>query len=508
VTPTLVRTLRVFLCDDTPELRERVRVAFEQHPDLTVVGEADDPVDGLPLVAQLQPDVVLLDLSMPRMDGLEAIPLVAEAAPDAAIIVFSGFLSTAMSAKVLALGADGYVEKSSPLAEVADRIREAAQRRADGERPVPAVPPAPREQDEPAMPPARARALEEVQLPGDPMPNRVLWVVAALCLVVATVLCGFTGVDPDVLLALYLAPVALVAGRFGRVPGLAVALVAAGLFALGGELGDETGPMMASTGVLAAAVVLVFATDWARRWVLDREEHRAALTRELQRANGELDSFASVASHDLAAPLRTISGFADLLGKRHRDQLDGDAAEFLGFITSGVERMQQTIDDLLAFARAGRIYRAETPFSLEGPLTGARMNLAASIEERGASIHHGALPLVWGDERRVTQVLQNLIANGIKFCPPDRTPAIDVSAQRIGTGWRVEVRDNGIGIDPRHTSRAFGMFQRLHTEEEYPGTGVGLAICQRIVERHGGRIWIDPQPAGGTLVAFTLPDPA
>jgi signal transduction histidine kinase len=134
------------------------------------------------------------------------------------------------------------------------------------------------------------------------------------------------------------------------------------------------------------------------------------------------------------------------------------------------------------------------------------MNLAASLAERGAIVQAGPLPMVWGDERRIAQVLQNLLANAVKFCPADRTPVIDVNARRVASGWRVEVRDNGIGIDPRHAARVFGMFERLHGEDAYPGTGVGLAICQRIVERHGGRIWIDAPAGGGTLVSFTLPD--
>jgi light-regulated signal transduction histidine kinase (bacteriophytochrome) len=332
--------------------------------------------------------------------------------------------------------------------------------------------------------------------------------VALLAYTVSLVFCAATGLGPDVLLFLYVPPPLCLAGR-GGLPGAALVATTSGtVYAYGGYLADRTDLVATGIAMGFASGGLAVAISFARARVIEQADERTALTRELQRANAELDSFASVASHDLAAPLRTISGFAGLLDKRYRGQLDAEGDEMLNFITAGTERMQQTIDDLLAFARAGRIFCAETPFSLEGPLAGARMNLQATIDERGASIHHGPLPMVWGDERRIAQVFQNLIANGIKFCPLERTPVIDVSAHRIPAGWRVEVRDNGIGIDPRHAARAFGMFQRLHSEDEYPGTGVGLAICQRIVERHGGRIWMDPQPGGGTLVAFTLSDPA
>ena len=145
-------------------------------------------------------------------------------------------------------------------------------------------------------------------------------------------------------------------------------------------------------------------------------------------------------------------------------------------------------------------------FSLGAVLDEVRATLAAEIEERGAKIVAGPLPELVGDESRILQVVQNLVANAIKFCPPERTPVITVTAARLTSGWRIDVRDNGIGIDPRYASKVFGMFQRLHTEEEFPGTGIGLAICQRIVERHGGRIWVDGYEGEGSTFSFTIPD--
>jgi light-regulated signal transduction histidine kinase (bacteriophytochrome) len=180
----------------------------------------------------------------------------------------------------------------------------------------------------------------------------------------------------------------------------------------------------------------------------------------------------------------------------------------LGFITGGTNRMQRMIDDLLAFARAGRVESEITRFSLGAVVDQVRVDLGAEISERGAKLVCGPLPHLVGDESRILQVMQNLVANAIKFCPPDRAPVINVSASRLSSGWRIDVRDNGIGVDPRYASKVFGMFQRLHGEDQFPGTGIGLAICQRIIERHGGHIWVDGYEGEGSTFSFTVPDTA
>jgi light-regulated signal transduction histidine kinase (bacteriophytochrome) len=195
-----------------------------------------------------------------------------------------------------------------------------------------------------------------------------------------------------------------------------------------------------------------------------------------------------------------------MLERRYEGRLDDDADQMIGFITAGTRRMQRMIDDLLAFARAGRVETHREPFSLGAVLEEARAVLSAEISERGAKVVAGPLPHLVGDESRILQVVQNLIANGIKFCPAERTPVITVTAARLPSGWRIDVRDNGIGIDPRYASKVFGMFQRLHGDEEFPGTGIGLAICQRIVERHGGHIWVDGYEGEGCTFSFTIPD--
>jgi signal transduction histidine kinase len=225
---------------------------------------------------------------------------------------------------------------------------------------------------------------------------------------------------------------------------------------------------------------------------------------ELERSNADLEQFAYAASHDLSEPLRTVAGFSQLLGARYAGRLDSEADEFIAHMNSGVNRMQQLIDDLLVYSRVGRSPLREEDVDLESVFAEVTDWIAPAIQERRAKVSHDPLPTVRGERGQLAQVLQNLLANAIKFTAPDTVPEVHVSAAREAGGWRISVRDNGIGV-AENSDVIFKMFGRLHPADTYPGTGIGLALAKRIVETHGGRIWMQPGPDGGSVFSFTLP---
>jgi PAS domain S-box-containing protein len=227
-------------------------------------------------------------------------------------------------------------------------------------------------------------------------------------------------------------------------------------------------------------------------------------TEELARSNAELEQFAYVASHDLQEPLRMLSVYSSLLAERYRGKLDEKADGFLAYTVEGAQRMQTLITDLLAYSRVGsNVERSFAMVDCEALFDRCLFNLQVSIQERGATVTHDPLPTILGDEVLIGQLLQNLVANAIKFSP--ESPAVHVGAVREGDGWRFSVKDNGIGIPAEHHTRIFGIFHRLHARHEYPGTGIGLAVCRRVVERHGGRIWVESEPGAGSTFSFVLP---
>jgi light-regulated signal transduction histidine kinase (bacteriophytochrome) len=239
------------------------------------------------------------------------------------------------------------------------------------------------------------------------------------------------------------------------------------------------------------------------------EEKLAALVEELRRSNIELEQFAYVASHDLQEPLRMVASYTQLLAKRYEGRLDAEADEFIAYAVDGANRMQKLINDLLTYSRVGTRGRQLKPTDSQAAFEAARANLRRAIEEAGAEVVClGELPTVVGDHTQLVQLFQNLISNAIKFSREEQEPRVEVGAKRLLAGqeeeWLFWVRDNGIGIEERYKERIFRIFQRLHGKEEYGGTGIGLAVCKKIVERHGGRIWVDSEVGEGSTFYFTL----
>jgi PAS domain S-box-containing protein len=238
------------------------------------------------------------------------------------------------------------------------------------------------------------------------------------------------------------------------------------------------------------------------------EERLRAIAADLERSNRELEQFAYVASHDLQEPLRMVASYTQLLARRYQGKLDQDADEFIGFAVDGARRMQELINDLLAYSRVGSRALDLQPVDAAGVVDRVISDLRVAIEDSGASVRHEELPIIIADPGQLQQLFQNLITNGIKFHRPGVPPVVHIAARADDHGWTVKVSDNGIGIEPQYLERIFVLFQRLHSRAEYPGTGIGLAICKKIVERHGGTIHVESEPGRGTSFEFTLPNGA
>jgi signal transduction histidine kinase len=225
---------------------------------------------------------------------------------------------------------------------------------------------------------------------------------------------------------------------------------------------------------------------------------------ELARSNADLEQFAYVASHDLQEPLRMVAAYTQLLSERYRGKLDENADKFIGYASEGALRMQVLIQDLLAFSRIGRANGTYTMVDCNSVLEELSKTLGPAIEEAGAVIHYGNLPAIWADRTQIAQLLQNLIGNAIKF-RGEKAPDISIEALKNGELWEFSVADNGIGIAPEFADNIFVVFQRLHARTEYPGNGIGLAICKKIIERNGGKIWVESEAGSGATFKFTLP---
>jgi PAS domain S-box-containing protein len=259
-------------------------------------------------------------------------------------------------------------------------------------------------------------------------------------------------------------------------------------------------PLESTEGILVTAAI----RDIGLRKTA--EEHLVKTAGELKRSNDELQRFAYVASHDLQEPLRMVASYTELLASRYKGRLDSDADEFIAFAVDGCNRMQGLIKDLLTYSRAGANGKTLREISCDDALNKAVTNLRATVEQSGAVVTHDSLPNITTDGTQLSQVFQNLVGNAIKYRRAE-APQVHVSATKNdGNEWIFSVRDNGLGIDSKYFERIFILFQRLHGRNEFEGTGIGLAICRKILERMGGRIWVESQPGMGSTFCFALPE--
>ena len=286
-----------------------------------------------------------------------------------------------------------------------------------------------------------------------------------------------------------------------------------------GEVWEDTFPLRGRDGnyrwFLSRAVPICDPEGRVLRWFgtntdiserMRSEEHLLRTVGELKRSNDELQQFAYIASHDLQEPLRMVASYIQLLAKRYKGRLDSDADEFIAYAVDGSNRMRGLIQDLLAYSSAGTNGTALREISSENALKEALTNLRATIEESGAVVTHDSLPTITTDDTQLARVFQNLVGNAIKYRSAE-VPRVQISATKNGDKeWIFSVRDNGLGIDPQYFERIFILFQRLHGQKEFKGTGIGLAICRKIVERLGGRIWVESQPKKGSTFYFALPE--
>lgn len=449
------------------------------------------------------PDVVIADYNLPRWQGMEALEVLRRTGLDIPLILVSGALGDVTAVECIKRGATDYVLKDG-LARLPEAVRRALQEKVLRER---------QRRSDAALRESQAQletlvhsAMDAI-LTVDEKQNIVVFNGAAEKMFRCSQAEGLGQPIGRFIPQRFRAAHTVHVRKFGATGVTARAMNKLGalraLRADGEEFPMEASISHAKTGDRAFFTIIL-------RDITERELAEKKLTEkiaELARSNADLEQFAYIASHDLQEPLRMVAAYTQLLAERYRGKLDENADKFLGYASEGALRMQSLIQDLLAFSRVGR--NGCERVACDAVMEEILLSLGPAIEESGAVVTHGKLPAVWANRSQMTQVLQNLIGNAIKFRGKE-PPLISVQAEKTGEQWLFSVSDNGIGIAPEYAENIFVVFQRLHTRTEYPGNGIGLAICKKIVEHCGGRIWVESQAGQGSIFKFTIPcdDPA
>ncbi len=443
-------------------------------------------------------DVVLADYNLPQWKGMDALDVLRHEGLEIPLILVSGALGDVTAVECIKRGATDYVLKDG-LARLPEAIRRALQEKVLRERQQRSDA-ALRESQEQLE--ALIRSAMDAILTVDEKQGIVMFNSAAekmfRCSEAEALGQPIERFIPERFRDAHSAHV----HKFGETGATKRIMAKLGTLKALRADGEEF-PMEASisrTQVGGRALFTVILRD-----ITEREFAEKKLTEkmaELARSNADLEQFAYIASHDLQEPLRMVAAYTQLLAERYRGRLDENADKFIGYASEGALRMQSLIQDLLAFSRVGR--NGCERVACDAVMGEILLSLGPAIEESGAVVTHGKLPAVWANRSQITQVLQNLIGNAIKFRGTE-PPAISVQAEKTGDHWLFSVSDNGIGIAPEYAENIFVVFQRLHTRAEYPGNGIGLAICKKIVEHCGGRIWVESQAGQGSTFKFTMP---
>jgi PAS domain S-box-containing protein len=499
---------RVLLVDDVQEERELLGTWLEETSRFVVVGEARDGPRGVVLAGELLPDLVTLDMSMPGGDGYAALRKIQSASPDSTIVVVSGFVSDELAHAIVdTLGASACLDKSIGLDRLVEELLKAVERPItvldlagdDGRQAV---------IDREFVTNARLAAI--VKSSDDAIIGKTLDGTVTSWNAGAERLYGYTetemvGQNIALLIPSHcvdeLSDILKRVGQGEPVEHHETQRVRKDQFVV--DVSLAVSPIRDRTGVVVGAATIARDLTDHRKVVIAELARQAD---ELRRSNDELEQFAYVASHDLSEPLRTISGYVELLSRRYGGQLDDDADRFIKHTVDGCDRMRHLIDDLLTYSRAGQTANLTGTIDCASLVRDVVASMSTSLTETNGQVDYDGLPTVRGDQAQLLQLFQNLIANALKFSRPGIPPRVHIEAHQLDSTWTFSVADNGIGIEPEYRDQIFGMFQRLHARDAYPGTGIGLAICMRIVRTHGGQIWVEDKNEAGSCFMFTLPD--
>jgi PAS domain S-box-containing protein len=447
-----------------------------------------------------RPDVVLADYNLPQWKGEEALEVLRREGLDIPLILVSGSLGEVTAVECIKWGATDYVLKDN-LARLPEAIRRALREKDSRVRQA-LLDTTLRESQ--AQLEALVHSAMDAILTVDEQQNIVMFNAAAekmfRCSQAEALGQPIGRFIPQRFRAAHTVHVR----KFGETGVTARAMNKLGALRALRADGEEF-PMEASISHAYAGGRAFFTI--ILRDITERERAEKKLAEkmaELARSNADLEQFAYIASHDLQEPLRMVAAYTQLLAERYRGQLDENADKYIGYASEGALRMQSLVQDLLAFSRVGRNGGACSHVDCNAAMDEVLLSLGPAMQESGAVVTQGALPTVWADRSRLTQVFQNLIGNAIKFRRKE-APAISVRAEKAGEDWVFSVSDNGIGIAPEHAQNVFVVFQRLHTRTEYPGNGIGLAICKKIIEHGGGKIWVETAADHGSIFKFTIP---